>query len=80
MNTIITTIIAILIFFVILVHEFGHFIFAKLSNIAVEEFSIGMGPLIKSFEDQETQYSLRLLPIGGYVSMENVDENNPQKL
>ena len=84
--------------FLILAHEFGHFITAKLFKVQINEFSIGMGPqligvrgkklssiFIKKTEDQDaaedehkTMYSLRLLPIGGYVSMEgeDFDENN----
>ena len=56
----------------IFIHEFGHFIFAKIFNVYCLEFSIGMGPAIiskKLKNDQETTYSLRWLPIGGYVSM-----------
>ena len=62
---------------VIVVHEFGHFTLAKLSGIDVEEFSIGMGPSLFSFKSKETQYSLRANPMGGYVSMENVSDDNP---
>lgn len=72
-------IIAIIMFLlVITIHELGHFIAAKKSNIYVEEFSIGMGPKFFSKETLETNYSLRILPIGGYVSMENVSDNNPK--
>lgn len=67
-------IIAVLFFgFIIAIHEFGHFICAKLSKVKVNEFSIGMGPAIFKKKGKETQYSLRLLPIGGYVSMEGED-------
>lgn len=66
---------AILIFFLlILVHEFGHYFVAKRSGTHVYEFAIGMGPLIRSFERQGTRYSLRLIPIGGYVRLEGEDE------
>ncbi len=58
---------------IIAIHEFGHFITAKLSGITVFEFSIGMGPKIFGFEKGETKYSLRLLPIGGYCSMDGED-------
>ena len=62
---------AILIFGVLVaVHEFGHFITAKLCGVKVNEFSIGMGPALWTFERGETQYSLRLFPIGGYCAME----------
>lgn len=65
------TIIAFLVIFVILVlvHEFGHFIFAKWSGILVREFSIGMGPKLVAFRKGNTTYTLRLLPLGGYVRM-----------
>ncbi len=68
---------------IVFIHELGHFIFAKTSGIYVYEFSIGMGPKIlsKKRKNDETVYSLRLLPIGGFVSMAGesieVDENVP---
>lgn len=72
-----TTLAAIFIFMlVILVHEFGHFAVAKLVGIKVNEFSIGMGPKILQKDKGETKYTLRLLPIGGYVSMEGEDEDS----
>lgn len=60
------------------IHEFGHFITAKLSGVRVNEFSIGMGPAIfttknKQNRKSETVYSLRLLPFGGYCAMEGED-------
>lgn len=68
-------IIAILIFgLIVTVHEFGHFICAKLSGIRVLEFSVGMGPKIIQKKKGETMYSLRALPIGGYCAMEGEDE------
>lgn len=60
----------------IIVHELGHFILAKLNGIKVEEFSIGMGPEILSRKGKETQYSLRLFPIGGYVKMLGEEEDS----
>jgi len=54
-------------------HELGHFIVAKLSDIKVNEFSLGFGPQLISLKSQETHYSLRLLPFGGYVKMEGED-------
>ncbi len=56
---------------IVLIHEFGHFIFAKKSGIYVYEFSIGMGPRLHKWtrKGDETEYSLRLIPIGGYVQM-----------
>ena len=58
----------------IIVHELGQFIMAKVNGIKVEEFSIGMGPEIFSKKGKETQYSLRLFPIGGYVKMHGDEE------
>lgn len=72
-----TTIAAIFVFLlVILLHELGHFTVAKLVGIRVNEFSIGMGPKIFQREKGETKYTLRILPIGGYVSMEGEDESS----
>ena len=59
----------------IAVHEFGHFITAKLSGVRVNEFAIGMGPLIWQKEKGETLYSLRALPVGGFCAMEGEDED-----
>lgn len=58
---------------IIMVHEAGHFSFAKLFGVKVNEFSMGMGPKIISRKKGETAYSWRLFPIGGYVSMEGED-------
>ena len=70
---------------IVLVHEFGHFVFAKLFKVYVYEFSIGMGPKIfsrKSKKD-ETEYCIRAIPIGGFVQLagEEVDddENVPKE-
>ncbi len=54
-------------------HEFGHFITAKLSHVRVNEFAIGMGPAIFKKKFGETVYSLRILPFGGYCAMEGED-------
>ena len=56
---------------IVLIHEAGHFIIAKKSGILCHEFSIGMGPLIKSFTGKKDgiKYSIRALPLGGYVQM-----------
>jgi regulator of sigma E protease len=68
----------------VFIHELGHFIFAKKSGIYVYEFSIGMGPRLLKFnrKNDETEYSIRLLPIGGYVSMAGedieIDKNIPE--
>ncbi len=65
---------------IVFVHEFGHFITAKKSGIQVNEFALGMGPKIFSFQKGETRYSLRLIPIGGYCAMEGEDDesDNPR--
>ena len=57
----------------VMVHEFGHFICAKKNGVYVYEFSIGMGPKLISKKKGETDYSIRLLPIGGFVSMAGED-------
>ena len=61
---------------VVAVHEFGHFTAAKLSGIQVNEFAIGMGPALWKKIAGGTQYTLRLLPVGGYVAMEG--EGSPE--
>lgn len=58
----------------VIVHELGHFIMAKVNGIKVEEFSVGMGPEIFSRKGKETRYSLRLFPIGGFVSLLGEEE------
>lgn len=69
-----TVILFILIFgAVVLSHEFGHFLLAKMNGIHVVEFSVGMGPTIFSFTKKETKYALRLLPIGGACMFEGED-------
>ena len=69
-----TIIAAILLFGVIVfIHELGHFLFAKKAGVTIHEFSIGMGPKIYSKTKNNTMYSIRLLPLGGYVSMEGED-------
>ena len=74
MAKIIYVAVAILIFGILIaLHELGHFLAAKLCGVRVNEFSIGMGPALWSRDRGETQYSLRLLPIGGYCAMEGED-------
>lgn len=60
----------------IFIHELGHFIAAKRSNVKVNEFSIGMGPALLKFGKGETQYSLRAIPFGGFVAMEGEEEES----
>ena len=72
---------AILLFsLLIFVHEFGHFITAKLSGVQVNEFSMFMGPAIWKKQVGETLYAIRCIPIGGYCAMEGEDEDtdNPR--
>ena len=59
------------------VHEFGHFITAKLTGMKVEEFSIGFGPKIYQQQEGETLYSLRMLPLGGYNKIAGMDPEDP---
>lgn len=60
---------------VVIVHEFGHFYFAKRAGILVREFSIGMGPKILAHQGKDgTMYTIRLLPLGGYVRMAGLEE------
>ena len=63
---------------IVFVHEFGHFIFAKLNGVYVYEFAIGMGPKLFGFKGKETEYCFRLIPIGGFCSLagEEVDEED----
>ncbi|MDR0885233.1 MAG: site-2 protease family protein [Clostridiales Family XIII bacterium] len=71
---VLTIIISIIIFgILIFIHEFGHFITAKLFKVRVNEFALGMGPKIWGIKKGDTQYSLRALPIGGYCAMEGED-------
>lgn len=74
MKTIITFIIVFGI--LVLVHEFGHFYFAKRAGILVREFAIGMGPkILRIVEKMAPFYTIRLLPIGGYVRMAGMGED-----
>ena len=74
------TVISFIIIFGALVffHEFGHFLFAKRAGILVREFAIGMGPKILGITKGETLYTIRLLPIGGYVRMAGEDMDTIQ--
>lgn len=71
-----TVIVFVLVFgIVVMAHEFGHFIIAKLNGIKVLEFSVGMGPTLLKFTKGETRYALKLLPIGGACMFEGEDGN-----
>lgn len=65
--------------FLILIHEGGHFIVAKLCKVKVNEFAIGFGPTIWRKQGKETKYALRLIPLGGFVSMEGEDRYSEEK-
>ncbi len=69
-----TAVVTIIIFLVLIsLHEFGHFIMAKLSGVRVLEFSVGMGPAIFKRQGRETLYSVRIFPVGGYCRLEGED-------
>ncbi len=67
---------------IVLVHEFGHFIFSKIFGVYVYEFSIGMGPKIfsKKGKGKETVYSIRAIPIGGYCSLAGEGSEEDKKI
>lgn len=69
--------VAILLFLVIIVvHEFGHFIFAKMLGVRVNEFAVGFGPTLIKWQGKETKYSVKLIPFGGYCAMEGEDDES----
>lgn len=77
LQKILPVVVAILFFeLIILVHEGGHCVAAKLMKIKVNEFSVGMGPKLFGFKRGDTAYNFRLLPIGGYCAMEGEDEKS----
>jgi len=75
-----TTIIATVLVFglLVFVHEFGHFIVAKLVGMRVDEFAIGFGPKLFGFKRGETQYSLRIVPLGGFNKIAGMDPDEEQ--
>lgn len=62
--------------FLIFIHEGGHFTVAKLCNVKVNQFAIGFGPAIWKYQGKETKYAIRLIPLGGFVSMEGEDQES----
>lgn len=75
-----TVLFALLIFsLIIFVHELGHFLSARLFGVTVHEFAIGMGPKLISREKNGTKYSIRIVPIGGFCSMEGENEASSDK-
>lgn len=67
---------AILLSVIVSIHEFGHLVAAKFFNVYCQEYSIGMGPKLFSFKGKETEYSLRALPLGGFVAMAGDSDNS----
>lgn len=79
MGFIITAIkIIVILGFLVLIHEAGHFLVARLCKVKVNEFAIGFGPLIWSKETEKTKYSIRLIPLGGYVNMLGEEERSEE--
>ncbi len=68
--------IAFLLGFLIIIHEGGHFLVAKLCKVKVNEFAIGFGPVLLKKQGKETKYVLRAIPLGGFVSMEGEEEHS----
>ena len=80
MSVLITFVAAVFVFSaVIAIHEFGHFIVAKFCGVQVNEFSIGMGPVLLKKMHKGTQYSLRALPVGGFVALEGEESPESQQ-
>ncbi len=76
-NSVWPYLVAILLFLVlIIIHEFGHFIAAKLLGVRVNEFAVGFGPKLFSKKFGETNYAFNLIPLGGYCAMEGEDEGS----
>lgn len=65
--------------FLVLIHEGGHFLVAKFCKIKVNEFAIGFGPTVWKKKGKETEYALRLIPLGGFVSMEGEEEYSEEE-
>jgi regulator of sigma E protease len=59
----------------IVIHELGHFVMARLAGVGVERFSVGFGPVLWRYRGKETEYCLSAIPMGGYVKMVGDDEN-----
>ena len=67
---------------IVFIHELGHFTWAKIFGVYVYEFSVGMGPKLFGFKRKETEYNIRLIPIGGFCSLagENLDADDKEKI
>ena len=80
MGIIITVLkIVIILGFLVLIHETGHFLVARLCKVKVNEFAIGFGPVIWQKETTRTKYALRLIPLGGFVSMLGEEERSDEE-
>ena len=81
MSTLWTVVLAVLIFgFLIFIHEFGHYIFARIFKVKINEFSIGMGPKLAWYDSKKTgiRYAISMLPLGGYVAMAGEDDESDE--
>ena len=79
MSAILTVILSLLVFeFLIFIHEFGHYITARIFKVTITEFSLGFGPELLSFESKKTgiKYKLAMFPLGGFVAMVGEDEES----
>ena len=80
MSFIITAIkIIVILGFLVLMHETGHFVVARLCKIKVKEFAIGFGPVIWKKETKDTKYAIRLIPLGGFVNMLGEEEQSEEE-
>lgn len=80
LNNVWPYLVAVLLFLVlIIIHEFGHFIMAKINGVQVNEFAVGFGPKLFKWGKGETLYSFNLIPLGGYCAMEGEDEKSENK-
>ena len=79
MAPILTVILSLLVFeFLIFIHEFGHYITARIFGVTIKEFSLGFGPELITYESKKTgiKYKVSLLPLGGFVAMAGEDEES----
>jgi len=65
--------------FLIILHEFSHYIVARMCGVKVNEFSVGFGKKILQKESKGTMYTLRIVPLGGYVNLKGMDEKNQEE-
>lgn len=80
MGFIITAIkIVVILGFLVLIHEAGHFLVARLCKIKVQEFALGFGPIIWKKETKNTKYAVRLIPLGGFVNMLGEEEQSDEE-